>query len=169
MKINSNDQLDLKGTCLSNCNGKSLIYNFAVYQMDPVLETWILFTNNSYFYSAGLLNEYLVILKDLFRVLPNQVYWKVESEIQLTTYAGDILNALASIIFYVNFSPKNGMCSVSPNTGTTNTLFTIYCNNWIDKDGEIVSYSYYGEHLLYTFIKLITKYLFYLRFLKLNI
>jgi hypothetical protein len=148
MKINSNDQLELKGTCLSNCNGKSLIYSFAVYQLDPVLKTWIIFTNNSYFYSAGLSNEYLVILKDLFRDFPNQVYWKVESEFQLTTYAGDTLNALASIIFYVNFSPQNGMCSTSPIIGTTNTLFTIYCNNWIEKDGDIVSYSYYGEKFL---------------------
>ena len=49
MKINSNDQLDLKGTCLSNCNGKSLVYSFAVYQMDPVLKRWIPFTNNSYY------------------------------------------------------------------------------------------------------------------------
>jgi hypothetical protein len=147
MKINSNDQLDLKGTCLSNCIGKSLTYNFAFYQMDPILKTWIPYTNNSYFFGAGLSNEYFVILKDLFRDFPNQVYWKVESNIQLTTYADDTLNALASIIFYVNLSPLNGMCNISPIVGTTNTLFTIYCNNWIDKDGEIVSYSYYGENL----------------------
>jgi hypothetical protein len=37
------------------------------------------------------------------------------------------------------------MCSISPITGTTNTLFTINCNNWLDKDGEIISYSYYGK------------------------
>ena len=148
-KINSNDQLDLKGSCLSSCSGKSLNYTFSLYQLDPILKEWVLFTNNSYFYNTGLSNEYLVVLRDLFRDFPNQVYWKVESNIHLTTFADDSLTASSSIIFYVNFSPLNGMCSISPITGTTNTRFTIYCNNWLDKDGEIISYSYYGNKYVF--------------------
>ncbi len=144
-KINSNDQLDLKASCLASCEGKSLTYTFNLYQMDPSLKEWILFTNNSYYYSTGLSNEYLVILKDLFRDFPVQHFWKVESNIQLTTFAGDTLTASSSIVFYVNFAPLNGMCSISPWVGTTSTLFTISCPNWIDNEGDIVSYSYYGN------------------------
>jgi hypothetical protein len=144
MKINSNDQLDLKGLCLSGCDGKSRIYSFSLYQMDPLVKNWTLFTNNSYLYQTGLSNEYLVIVKDLFRDFPNQVYWKVELNFELITFTGEILTASSSIIFYVNFSPINGICNISPVIGTTSTLFTINCNNWIDKDGTVVSYSYYG-------------------------
>ena len=145
MKINSNDQLDLKGTCLSNCDGKGFNFQFNLYQMDPVFKNWTLFSNNSYFYQTGLSNDYLVIVKDLFRDFIDQVYWKVELNFELITFTGEILTASSSMIFYVNFSPTNGMCNISPITGTTSTLFTISCNNWIDKDGGVVSYSYYGK------------------------
>jgi hypothetical protein len=148
MKINSNDQLDLKGSCLSNCDGKSFNFQFNLYQMDPVFKNWTLFTNNSYFYQTGLLNEYLVIVKDLFTDFSNQAYWKVELNFELITFKGEILTASSSIIFYVNFSPINGMCIISPTTGTTSTLFTVNCNNWIDQDGDVVSYSYYGKLLV---------------------
>jgi hypothetical protein len=159
----------LKGSCLSSCNGKSLIYTFKLYQLDLILNEWVLFTNNSYYYNAGLSNEYFVVLRDLFRDFPNQVYWKVESNIHLTTFAGDSLTASSSILFYVNFSPFNGMCSISPITGTTNTLFTIYCNNWIDKDGEIISFSYYGKINKYLKISKKKEKIFIFYFFKPNI
>jgi hypothetical protein len=144
-KINSNDQLDIKALCLSSCSGKSLIFEFNLYQMDLVYKNWTLFTNNTYFYQTGLSNEYLVILKDLFRDFPDQVFWKVELNFELTTFTGEILTASSSMIFYVNFVPINGVCDISPLMGTTSTLFTIICKNWIDKDGNVVSYSYYGK------------------------
>ena len=151
MKVNSNDQLDLEGLCLSNCDGKSLMYTFNLYQMDSILKTWSLFTNNSYFYKSGLSYDSFVIRKDLFRDFPSQPYWKVELNVSLTTYADEILTASSSIMFFVNFSPTNGMCNLSPNTGTTNTKFTIVCANWIDNDGEVTSYSYYGKNLIFIF------------------
>jgi len=115
--------------------------------MDPLFKNWTLFTNNSYYYNTGISNNYLVILKDLFRDFPSQVYWRVTLNFEVTTFTGQILTASSSIIFYVNFSPCNGICNISPIIGTTSTLFTISCTNWIDKDGEIVSYSYYGKIL----------------------
>ena len=113
--------------------------------MDPVFKNWTLFSNNSYFYQTGLSNDYLVIVKDLFRDFPDQVFWKVDLNFELTTFTGEILTASSSMIFYVNSVPINGVCDISPLMGTTSTLFTIICKNWIDKDGDVVSYSYYGK------------------------
>jgi len=149
MKINSNDQLDIKGACLSNCLGKSLTYSFSLYKMDNVFNTWTLFTNKSYFYTTGHLNSYLVVLKDLFRDFPSQIYWKVELNINVTTFKDEIFPASSSIIFYVNFSPCSGLCTLNPLTGTTNTVFSISCFNWIDLNGQVLFYSYYGKFLFF--------------------
>jgi hypothetical protein len=145
MKINSNDQLDLRGSCLSNCDGKSLVYHFNLYQMDPVFKNWTLFTNNSYYFNTGLENDYFVVKKDLFSDFAYQAYWKVELSLELTTRTGEIFITSSSMNLFINFSPTNGLCDISPLTGTTSTLFTITCSNWIDNDGVISSYSYFGN------------------------
>ena len=145
MKINSNDQLDLKGSCLSKCDGISIAYSFSIFTLDSTLNTWTPFTNNLYFFTTGLSNSYLVVFKDLFRDYSSQVIWKIQSNIELITFANETLSASTSMIVYVNYSPRNGVCMASPISGTTNTLFSINCNNWIDTDGSVVSYSYYGK------------------------
>ena len=149
-KINSNDQLDLKSSCLSKCDGISITYSFSVLKLDSVLNAWTPFTNNSYFFTTGQSNSYLVILKDLFRDYSSQDVWKIESNIDLVTFTNETLSASTSMIFYVNYSPIYGDCTVSPNTGTTNTFFLVNCNNWIDTDGSVVSYSYYGNNIFKT-------------------
>jgi hypothetical protein len=43
----------------------------------------------------------------------------------------------------MNQPPRNGSCLISPLSGTTSTLFTINCTDWIDEDG-IKDYSFYS-------------------------
>ena len=46
--------------------------------------------------------------------------------------------------FVINQAPRNGTCSITPLNGTTSTVFTVSCPNWVDSDG-IQDYTIYGE------------------------
>ncbi|CAF3978323.1 unnamed protein product [Rotaria sp. Silwood2] len=54
----------------------------------------------------------------------------------------DSIHGIGAIDFMINSPPKNGTCTISPLNGTTTTLFTITCSNWIDNNG-IRDYSFY--------------------------
>ena len=50
--------------------------------------------------------------------------------------------------FVINTPPSNGSCSVTPLTGSTSTVFTLACSQWIDLEG-IKDYSFYiGQSML---------------------
>ncbi|CAF4346396.1 unnamed protein product, partial [Adineta steineri] len=49
----------------------------------------------------------------------------------------------SALNFVINQPPQNGSCSIDPLNGTTSTLFTISCPNWLDEDG-IQDYSLYS-------------------------
>ena len=146
MKVNSNDQLDLKGSCLSQCDGKSLAYNYELSSWNTVLNQWILFApNNSYYYTTGKTNSNLVITKKLFEDFSSQIIWKVDLNLDVKTYDDERLTSTTSLLFYVNFSPKNGTCNLNSKNATTNEIFLFSCMNWIDPDGSVASYAYYGK------------------------
>ena len=101
---------------------------------------WMLFKNSSYFYYP--FKSDLTIKEDLFRDFDYQIIWKIE----LVVYSpSQNSSGSSSMIFYVNFPPRNGSCKINPRNGTTNTLFEINCYGWIDLDGSVASYSYYGK------------------------
>ncbi len=50
----------------------------------------------------------------------------------------------SALNFVINQPPCNGSCSISPQNGTTNTLFSVSCPNWFDKNG-IKDYSVYSK------------------------
>ena len=152
MKINSNDQLDLTGSCLANCDGIRIYYNFTMYTMNSLLNTWIPFTNDSYFYPTGNLNSSLVIKKDIFRDFSTEVEWKIELKIYLVLSELESLTGSTSTIFYVNFPPKNGMCDINPTNGTTNMTFHINCYNWVDLEGSVALYSYFGYYFYFNYL-----------------
>ncbi|CAF3373773.1 unnamed protein product [Rotaria sp. Silwood1] len=54
----------------------------------------------------------------------------------------DSIHGIGAIDFMINSPPENGTCSISPHNGTTTTLFTIICENWIDANG-VRDYSFY--------------------------
>lgn len=51
-----------------------------------------------------------------------------------------------SIFLKINQKPFNGTCTVSPLVGFAMlTYFTITCKNWVDIDGYILRYEYFGN------------------------
>ncbi|CAF1602837.1 unnamed protein product, partial [Adineta ricciae] len=77
-------------------------------------------------------------LDQLFVDNPQISYWKFEAVYSFpTTISRSALN------FIVNEPPVNGSCSISPQNGTTSTVFHISCSDWFDDDG-IKDYSVYS-------------------------
>ena len=99
----------------------------------------------------GQENEKLTIEKQLFQDFPFSL-WKVQLTGNLTISPNETSLGQTSKEFYVNYPPINGMCDVVPKNGTTNDLFTLYCSNWIDSNGLVDKFVYYGI-LLSLFIK----------------
>jgi len=142
MKINANDQLDLKGSCLSGCDKESTIFTYYLYMLNSSSNQWIPFTNNSYYYYTGLNPQTdLTIKEELFHDFPSQTILKVELNVYVPSKNS---SGSASILFIVNFPPRNGLCDISPKNGTTYTLFSISCWNWMDTDGYLDAFAYYG-------------------------
>lgn len=85
-------------------------------------------------------------MSSFFTKNPTITQFKIDAT--LTTYSNTsgISTGKASLIFKINQTPKGGICNVTPLKGiTADTLFTINCLNWVDLDGQIVKYSYYGK------------------------
>jgi len=106
-----------------------------------ITNQWLLFTNSSYYYTEnnGLS---LTMLENLFSDYSSQTIWKVELVALIPSRNA---SGSSSVMFYVNFPPRLGWCDVNPKNGSTNTLFSISCSNWVDPDGVVVSYAYYGN------------------------
>jgi hypothetical protein len=142
MKINANDQLDLKGSCLSGCDMESNIFTYDLNMLSPSSNRWISFTNNSFYFYTGLNPQTdLTIKEELFQNFPYLPILKVDLNVYVPSKN---TSGSASIIFLVNFPPRNGLCDINPKNGTTDTLFSISCWNWIDTDGNLDSFAYYG-------------------------
>ena len=70
------------------------------------------------------------------------MFWKVNLEIIINQEKA----SATSIVFKINKPPRDGKCVTNLLNGTSmETYFTIYCKNWIDEDGIIVKYEYYGN------------------------
>ena len=144
-KINANDELNLIGTCLSRCDGISLTFEFYLYMLNFTTNNWIPFTDQSFFLKSAESESNLIVLKELFKLYSRQNVWKIELSTTLVTYTNQTLNCDTSIIFFVNHPPFNGSCDIEPKNGTSNDIFTIFCDQWSDYEGNVASYSYYGN------------------------
>ena len=61
---------------------------------------------------------------------------------------GEMLSGLGQIILKTNQAPYNGSCFYVGNQTTgyaLETYFTVNCTEWIDDDGFIVGYEFFGE------------------------
>ena len=143
--MNSNDQLDLKGSCLVGCDvGISTTFTFNLYLLNSTTSDWTPFTNASYYFTHGTANTELTILKELFADFPAQTIWKIELVSTIYYSANESFQGVTSKTIYVNFSPLPGTCDVLPKNGTTNTLYVVMCDLWSDSDGSITNYAFYG-------------------------
>ena len=145
IKINANDELDLVGNCIAKCDGLGLTYTFFIYMLNYSSNNWIPLTNNSYFHKSAESESNLIVLKDLFKLYSRHRVWKVELRTTLFTYTNQNLTTDSSLLFYVNYPPLNGTCDIEPKIGSTKDIFKINCDKWSDVEGNIVSYSFYGN------------------------
>ena len=72
---------------------------------------------------------------DLFLSNPSIALWRFEVVYSFSTEISS-----SSLTFLINPPPRNGSCSISPENGTTLTLFTVSCPDWFDED-QIKDYS----------------------------
>jgi hypothetical protein len=93
-------------------------------------------------YSLGTNTSNFTATNQLFTQNPQVDYWRFE-----VVYSFPSGSSTSALNFIINQPPQNGSCSISPTNGTTNTLFTISCINWIDQDG-IKDYLFYGMFYL---------------------
>ena len=69
-------------------------------------------------------------------------YWKIEMNVLIN----EEKTSSTSVIFKVNQPPYGGICSTNLQTGTAMlTYFTIYCKGWVDHEGIVSKYEYYGN------------------------
>jgi hypothetical protein len=61
-------------------------------------------------------------------------------------YSAGITAATASIALLVNQPPANGNCFVTPKSQSSSEYFNITCTNWVDTDGQVVRYEFYGKY-----------------------
>ena len=84
----------------------------------------------------------------MFRNNSNVTYWKIESTVD-TSSNDEIKTGTGFIILKTNQPPYNGTCTAFNTTGyPLETNFTIDCVKWIDDDGYITQYEYWGEYIL---------------------
>ena len=146
-KINSNDQLDLIGSCLTGCDSSST-YTFNLYAFSSGSGQWILFINSSYYFTSGKSNTGFSILKNLFTDNPSLVIWKVELIVSVASAqtTNQTFQGTTSMKIMVNFPPIPGICDVNPKKGNTTNIFYITCDTWTDLDGNVEKYSFYGKY-----------------------
>ena len=147
MQINGNDQLDLKGSCLSGCKiNDVLTFSFNLYIFDSISRKWNQFTKSSYYYLTGKTQSDLTIKKHLFSDYKNQSVWKIDLIlINKNPLQDQTQLATSSLIVYVNQPPSSGTCDIDPKSGTTSTFFSITCSNWIQLvGGPVLNYVFYG-------------------------
>ncbi len=93
----------------------------------------------------------LILKEELFRDHSSIKVLKIELEVYVSSRN---VSGKSAISFFVNFPPRLGDCTVNPVNGTTQTLFGIKCANWIDSEGRVFNFAFYGK-LFYFKIKLI--------------
>jgi hypothetical protein len=88
----------------------------------------------------------LTLNEDIFRDHSSIIFWKIELEVLISSRN---VNGKSSILFFVNFPPRFGNCTVNPENGSTKTLFGIICANWIDSEGSVFNFVFYGKFITF--------------------
>lgn len=95
----------------------------------------------------------------LFRVKPDVLLWKISLTISILQ-EDIVANGTSDLLIKKNEPPFNGTCFVDRNKGyALETYFIIKCIDWVDIDGFIAKYEYFGM-----FVKYIIKLHFSLKF-----
>ena len=141
--INAND-LILDGLCNDGCQSTDeLEYYYSIfYTNDSSASTnnWVALEDQTYFVEFN--TKEMIISSSLFTNLTVN-FWKVN----LVIVVNGEKNGSTSVIFKLNKLPRDGSCSVNLVNGTAMlTYFTVYCKDWIDDDGFVKKYEYFGNN-----------------------
>ncbi|CAM4949155.1 unnamed protein product [Rotaria socialis] len=148
--VNPTTQVALFSTCADICqfinNITWNIYQGVMNTTSNVVQ-WTAFQNmkqyeNIWFFGSNTAN--FTAKNNLFVSNALINYWRFE-----VVYSSSLQNGSSTIDFEINQSPQNGSCSISPQNGTTTTLFNISCSNWQDSDG-VQGYSFQSWTIDYT-------------------
>ena len=97
-------------------------------------------------YVYGWQSDELTLTNSFFKLDTTQRF-KIELTTTVTSYALGYSTGSSAMILKVNQLPKSGSCYLSPEAGWAySTRFSIKCSNWVDSDGAIVKYEYYGNY-----------------------
>jgi len=142
LKINPSAMLIIDGRCAEGCLQTDIIqYAFTVYSDVSGNSTWSIYTDPSFQILGKETNE-LSLSSSLFLNNPSVVFWKVEFRVTIN----QAVSGISSVILKPNQLPYNGDCYVDRSSGISlSDFFNIICQNWIDPDGTIQTYEYFGK------------------------
>jgi hypothetical protein len=154
--VNPTTQIALYSECIDNClliseikwsvyygliNESERFIQWIPFDKIPLNDDIWFFGNYTYFNNQsfvviilGMNTTNLTISEKMFFENRQIVYWRF-----------DVVSKtiLSSLHFEINHPPKDGFCLITPDNGTTSTVFYLVCSNWTDVDG-IKDYSFYG-------------------------
>lgn len=91
------------------------------------------------------------MLSTFFSQNPTVQKWKIEFTTFGATKSG-FASSSSSIIIYVNQLPTSGTCTVDLQHGySISTNFNISCSDWMDLDGSIKRYEFFGKNLYFIY------------------
>jgi hypothetical protein len=96
----------------------------------------------------------LTLKEEIFGDYPSIIIWKIDLEVIISSRN---VSGKSSMLFFVNFPPRFGNCTVYPENGSTKTLFGIKCANWIDLEGIVLKFVFYGKFISLKNVKLFLK------------
>ena len=86
------------------------------------------------------------MLPALFANYSNVLFWKVDFYVSTVDTLNQVNTGMGSLTLLVNNLPYGGYCYVDKYNGTSlSTLFNVKCVNWLDKDGFVAHYEYFGN------------------------
>lgn len=156
---------------VQNITSSFNVYKFVPLEQPTRSESWILYQNYSLiksyfnfnliyfiwesfrrifktteFFNIGLNSRELIISPRLFQNDVTNQIWKIEFKLTTISYLHGNSTSITSIFIKLNQLPYGGRCFITPSIGiAASTLFGVNCSNWLDSDGYIVNYSYFGS------------------------
>jgi len=142
----------MKGDCVRGCNPSATFYTFKVYkneldfnfQFDEII--WQEFNITDQYFVTNYTSNTIQISSLLFHAYENTTYWKVML-LTDTIIGNQKKSGTGVIILKTNETPYNGSCIITTNTTgyALESNFTVFCYDWMDSDGYITSYEFYGK------------------------
>lgn len=97
-------------------------------------------------YTVGHQTKELTLYNSLFDFFEEIDFWRVYFDITVYNEFNQSVTGSTFMNFKVNKKPFNGSCHIDSLNGTAYyTVFQIECTDWLDSDGYITKYEYFGK------------------------